>query len=210
MKYVAFDVGNVLFKVDFTPFINKLSRSLNITVSEATYFLNRSHKLHDLGLTVMHDELLDHLKIKSSVLRDDLVLEWNHSIHPADWMIDRMDKFCTKNDLQVILLSNVGLEHAVRMKESFKPYPSFDNAIQHFSCDVGARKPTMLYYQSFLQSYPECKGCPYIDDLEENLKMGARFGFQTMKFSIDDVSGKNYQEDTFEVTIQNLEKFILQ
>lgn len=209
MKYVAFDVGNVLVNVNFQPFINKLSSDLNISLEEATYFMNRSQKLHDLGLTVMHDELIDHLKIRSSVLRDELIEYWNNSITPADWMLEKLDRISSQYDLRVALVSNVGLEHAVRMKKILNYNGFFDKAVKHFSCEVGARKPTFLYYQSFLRMNPEWQGCPYIDDLQENLDTGAKFGFKPFRFSLQEITGINYDEEIFNRTLANLEKFIV-
>lgn len=66
MNYVCLDVGNVLVHVDFQIFIRDLSKQLNITLEEAEYFMNRTHALHDMGLTKMADELRDHFKIKVS------------------------------------------------------------------------------------------------------------------------------------------------
>ena len=50
--YVCLDIGNVLCHVDFNVFLADVSESLNVTTEDAMYFLNRSQKLHDLGLTV--------------------------------------------------------------------------------------------------------------------------------------------------------------
>ena len=60
MNYCCLDIGNVLVDVKFKEFLENLSRTLNITVEDAQYFMNRSQKLHDLGLTIMKDELKDH------------------------------------------------------------------------------------------------------------------------------------------------------
>lgn len=205
MKYAAFDVGNVLFNVNFPGFINKMSKTLNISVEEATYFMNRSQKLHDLGLTVMKDELIDHLHIKSSVLRDELIQDWNHCITPADWLLERIDALCDTHNIQVALLSNVGLEHAVRMREMLSPYKFFQNGITHFSCEVGARKPNIIYYHSFLQLHPEFQGCPYVDDLKENLQVGASFGFKTYRLSLEEITSQNYEDE-----MTSFEAFLIQ
>lgn len=205
MKYAAFDVGNVLFNVNFPGFINKMSKTLNISVEEATYFMNRSQKLHDLGLTVIKDELIDHLHIKSSVLRDELIQDWNHCITPADWLLERIDALCDTHNIQVALLSNVGLEHAVRMREMLSPYKFFQNGITHFSCEVGARKPNIIYYHSFLQLHPEFQGCPYVDDLKENLQVGASFGFKTYRLSLEEITSQNYEDE-----MTSFEAFLIQ
>ena len=205
MKYAAFDVGNVLFNVNFPGFINKMSKTLNISVEDATYFMNRSQKLHDLGLTIMKDELIDHLHIKSSVLREELIQDWNRCITPADWILEKIEALCTSHDIQVAFLSNVGLEHAVRMREMLSPYQFFRNGITHFSCEVGARKPTVLYYQSFLQLHPEFQGCPYFDDLKENLEVGASFGFKPYRLSLEEITAENYNEE-----MADFEAFLIQ
>lgn len=210
MKYAAFDVGNVLLDVDFPGFINKLSRTLNITVEDATYFLNRSHSLHDMGLTVMKDELIDHLHIKSSVLRDELIKDWNNSITPAHWVLEKIDKLTQEHDIQVAFLSNVGLEHAVRMRNTLDHYSFFAKGITHFSCEVGARKPTYLYYQSFLQLHPEFRGCPYFDDLQDNLNIGVKFGFKPFRFALDELGGQNVNDKPFNsAKVEEFEAFLI-
>lgn len=210
MKYAAFDIGNVLVNVNFPGFINKLSKALNISVEDATYFMNRSQKLHDLGLTVMKDELIDHLHIKSSVLRDELIADWNGCITPADWLLEKLDTWCHDHDIQIALLSNVGLEHAVRMRETLGYHEFFKNGITHFSCEVGARKPNALYYHTFLQMHPEFQGCPYFDDLKENLEVGAKFGFKPFRFSLEELTGPNYKEDVFQAEMAAFEAHLLQ
>jgi len=208
MKYAAFDIGNVLVHVNFPGFVDKLSKTLNITTDDAMHFLNRSHALHDLGLTVMRDELTDHLHIKSSVLIDELVEDWNHCITPADWMLDKINDLAAKHEIKIALLSNVGLEHAVRMRKMLQPYLFFHEGITHFSCEVGARKPTLLYYQCFLQLHPEFHGCPYFDDLQPNLDAGAKFGFKPFRISLEEFTGANYNEENYKLIMASFEDFL--
>lgn len=208
--YAVFDIGNVLVNVNFPGFVNKLSKTLNITVEDATYFLNRSHASHDLGLTVMKDELIDHLHIKSSVLRNELIEDWNNCITPADWFLEKIETLSQDNDIKVAFLSNVGSEHAIRMRSILGCYKFFNEGIKHFSCEVGARKPTLLYYQSFLQLHPEFRGCPYFDDLKDNLEVGVQFGFKPFRFSLEDITGPNYEETAFKAEMDSFEAFLLQ
>ena len=91
---------------------------------------------------------------------------------------------------QVALLSNVGLEHAIVMEKILDHHhlhsnKFFSKCVKHLSCQVGARKPTKLYYQSFLQQHPEFEGAAYLDDLQENLDMGKEFGFRPYFFSLE-------------------------
>lgn len=167
--------------VDFGPFLNHLSKALNITFEEAQYFLNRTQKLHDLGCTSVSDELRDHFKIKSPVIIEELLCSWNDKIIKPSFY--RFEKLAETYDVQVALLSNIGFEHA-KMVEEWKPFG--ESVVKHFSCYVGARKPSALFYQSFLLEHPEFRGCLYVDDLQENLNASKRFGFQTIRLSLDE------------------------
>ncbi len=204
MKFCAFDIGNVLVYANFNDFLKKLSKTLNITLEEAMYFMNRSQKLHDLGLTNMSDELRDHFKLKSPVMIEELIIQWNEVIRPADFLLERIDKLEKEHNLKIALLSNVGLEHAARMKQVLGMNTFFNKAIKFFSCDVGARKPTILYYHTFLKLHPEFWGCPYIDDLQENLDVGGSFGLNPFRFSLEELNETNFEEK-----LAALEAFIL-
>lgn len=192
MKRICLDIGNVLCAVDFSHFLQHLSRTLNITLDEAQYFLNRTQKLHDMGLTSVSDELRDHFKIKSPVIIDELLKLWMGIVWRDNMALENM---LEKHKVQVALLSNIGFEHAEMIKEwqaLGRVDPFFPESIKHFSCYVGARKPSSLFYQSFLLDHPEFKGCLYIDDLQENLDTGSKFGFEPFRLSLeeDDISEK--------------------
>lgn len=186
MSYLALDIGNVLFHLNFNAFLKSLSKTLNISVDDAMYFMNRTQKLHDLGYTAMSDELRDHFKIHSDVIIDELIHIWDNTVTPCWESIDKFNNLVKTNNIQVALVSNIGVEHASSIKNKLKDSEFFNNSIKHFSCDVGARKPSMLYYQSFLMQYPEFKGCVYVDDLQENLDASKKFGFQTFKLALSD------------------------
>lgn len=201
MKFVCLDIGNVLCHVDFTEFLRDLSSELNMSLEDALYFLNRTQKLHDLGLTIMKDELHDHLKIKSSVIIDKLLHSWNKSIVPNLQVLDMYNRITQEHGLKVALLSNIGIEHARQAEEILSHGGFFEGAIKHFSCNVGARKPTNLYYQSFLMEYPEFYGCVYVDDVIENLTAGKRYGFQPYHFDLSKMD--------IDVELPEIEKLIL-
>lgn len=198
-KYVCLDIGNVLCHVDFQSFLNKLSKTLNITLDDAMYFMNRTQKLHDLGLTVMADELRDHFKIRSPLIIEELQDAWNNVVSPNLTIIEFFTRLRDRDNLKVALLSNIGIEHAEQIKNKLSHNSFFLYAKKHFSCEVGARKPSMLYYQSFLSIHPEFKGCVYVDDLQENLDASKQFEFKTFKFNLKDY----FEEDVTRITYDN-------
>jgi hypothetical protein len=191
MKTICLDIGNVLCRVDFIPFLEHLSKSLNITLEESQYFLNRTQKLHDLGCTSIADELRDHFKIKSPVIMRELLDLWDDKVIQRDRTY-QLENVVLKHNLQVALLSNIGFEHAKVVGYWASGNGPFSlKSVRHFSCFVGARKPSALFYQSFLWEYPEFKGSLYVDDLQENLDASHRFGFQPFHMALDSA---NYGE----------------
>ena len=179
-KNLCLDIGNVICKINFNPFIDLLSKSLNITREDVWYFLNRVQKLHDVGLTRMEDELKDHFKIKSPVIVDELMEAWNKTLLPNKEIINIINNYAVENNAQIALLSNIGFEHA----DWFNHNVVIQNSIKHFSCFVGARKPSFIYYQSFLQMYPQFEGCTYIDDNRDNLSSAKQIGFSSRYFDL--------------------------
>src|SRR5208282_4959941 len=92
--------------------------------------------------------------------------------------------------IRVALLSNIGKEHSQyfrKLMATAVDSKGISRAIQFFSCEVGARKPSLLYYQTFLYMHPDFKeNCLYIDDLQENLDAAKKLGFKTVKFDLKD------------------------
>lgn len=198
MKYIALDIGNVICHANMDKFIGEISETFNISIDEATRFLRSFQQMHDLGLTNMESQLRVWFDCKSEITSKKLIEHWCNSIIPNQTMCSMLSKLLDA-DVQVALLSNIGIEHAELIEH--KVPGIYHKAIKHFSCFVGARKPSMLYYQSFLLQYPEFKGCLYVDDLMENLESSKQFGFQPYHFSLEN-PGAAYQ-------IHEIEKIIL-
>jgi FMN phosphatase YigB (HAD superfamily) len=204
MKYIAFDIGDVLCHCFEDKFLNAVSEEANISFEEAVRFFKRFWEHHDLGFTTIEDELKDKLNIKSEVKIKKLTDIWMDTLQPnrevfkylCDLMfVDKSLSFNTRTDVQVALLSNIGKEHAAALKDKFDKclwngYGIFDHCIKHLSFEVGARKPSLIYYQSFLSLHPEFTGCLYIDDRDENLITAQKLGFKSHKFSL-----KKYTKD---------------
>lgn len=188
-KYACFDIGNVLCHVNFDKILAAISKEMNITKADVLYFLSRTQKLHDLGLTNLKDELHDHFKIHSEVIMQELLSAWNESVWHEPVMIQLLNEL-TENNVKIALLSNIGFEHANFLTKELSGNKSFRDAIHFFSCNVGTRKPSILYYQSFLMMHPKFQGAIYIDDVQENLDTGKIFGFKTVHFSLDSLTGK--------------------
>lgn len=205
MKYLALDVGNVLVNVNFKSFVDKISKQVNLPLEEAEYFMSRSHSLHDIGMTTMEHQLREHFSIKSPVIIKELLESWNDVIHPNNQVIDAVLDLVNTHDVKTAIVSNVGLEHSIRMAKILDYGNLFEKSVRHLSCHVGARKPTKLYYQSFLSQYPEFTNCVYVDDLIENLNVAESFGFRTFHFALSEMY--DYQ---IAAKLESLKNFVLE
>jgi FMN phosphatase YigB (HAD superfamily) len=185
MMHVATDIGSVLCKVDFTDFLNQLSETTNCTVEEATYFLHRSQKMQDLGITTMEEDLKTHFKINSNTVSQRLLSSWMTSIQPDYTVLEMYSRLVDLYGVKFALLSNMGIEHSTQINRLLDYNDFFAKCVPHFSCQVGARKPTSIFFQSFLMDHPEFKECLYVDDLIDNLATAKKYGFQGYHFSID-------------------------
>lgn len=186
MKRVCLDIGSVLCTVDYQSFVEMISTTFNLTLADSKRFLKRFQQMHDLGFTTMEDELKDRFGLKSEATIQKLVRHWNDCVKTSYEMLAMLNNVKRQHGLEVALLSNIGPEHAVLMEDRLAWGGFFKDAVKHLSCAVGARKPSKLYYQSFLQQHPEFTCSIYVDDLQENLDASKPFGFQTFRLSLEE------------------------
>lgn len=170
--YLAMDVGNVLCNVNLNLF--------TMYLRDPDEFLHKFNELHDIGFTTIRKELEKECYIDTNFL----LSQWEKTIVPNKEMIDFIDHLCSKYNIKLALLSNMGLEHLELMHKHLGSL--WDNSVKYFSYQVGARKPSYVYYNTFLSMYPEFKGCIYVDDLIQNLEAGEKFGFKSHYLSLED------------------------
>lgn len=179
---VAFDLGQVLVKVDDSNF-GYAYHSICKTTQDYIIFLDAIQKLQDTGLVTIKQALRN--KFGNSILpyEDQLIKAWNNNIRPHDKMMKFLE-YLKSQSVEIGILSNIGIYHAAAMRTKYPEVFAGCKSI-HLSCEVGVRKPSRLFFQSFLWDNYEFNGCPYIDDLPENLAMGSRCGFEPINFNIN-------------------------
>lgn len=202
MKYIALDIGSVLCTVDIKPVVNTVSEVCNVSLEESMSFLKRMQKMHDLGLTTMEYELKEKFHIRSEALIEKVHEDWLYAVTPHLPMLDMLNYLKENVGIKIALLSNIGLEHAEMMPKVLNHNGFYDDTIKWFSCEVGARKPSFIYYQSFLSQHPEFKGCLYVDDLAENLTSGAQFGFRTFQLDLSEAAAEEKIKEISQIMIQ--------
>lgn len=184
MKYLAVDLGNVVIEVSFEFFLKELGVITRFSFDECFNYLCRVSKSHDLGLISIVDGLQDHFNIRlNKEDRQYITSLWKNTVK-SNIAINEYLNELINSGVKIALLSNMGTEHRNMMREIITA-PVYDAAIKFFSCDVGAIKPTYLYYKTFLDMYPEFKGCIYLDDKIENIETSKLFGFDARQFELD-------------------------
>jgi FMN phosphatase YigB (HAD superfamily) len=181
---IALDIGNVLCTVDLDPFIAKAGEVLGWTELRVNALCNAAR--HDIGITDIVADFRDEFHLNGlHILPEDLAAlreSWMICVHPVPEIAELLDSILEEGD-QIALLSNIGRDHVEMIRTSF---PSvYNRCIQHFSCEVGARKPSKLFFQSFLWERPEFRGCIYLDDRLENVEAAKRAGFRAQVFDLD-------------------------
>ena len=181
-NYLALDVGNVVLDMNFDSFLSHLSKTLNISHKDAWSFLERTQKLHDLGFTLIRDEIRDHFKIHSEDLIEGIMESWSQTLQPNEGVI-RWAESLLDRGVKIALVSNMGHEHLQIMRHKLGGR-LYDESVRFFSAEVGARKPQMIFYHLFLSLYPDWKGSIYLDDNDQNVEAGAKFGLRSISFDL--------------------------
>lgn len=191
-KRIAFDIGNVLFRFDPSPLLDLLI-GLNIVENTAMAyeFMGGSFQhSQEIGLYDIKQRFYQlNPKLSSDTLQE-IYDRWMETFEPSLPMIEIVEELIA-NKHSVALLSNIGPDHAKFVRDKCK---IFDKCIQHFSCDVGARKPTRLFFQSFHIQNCWGRDTLYFDDREDNIAMGGEYHnavlFDINSFTSDEEAAK--------------------
>lgn len=180
--HIAFDIGNVLFYYELDVFRKEMiEQNLFAHNSEVDLFISEAEHLSYIGATTLHKSLSSRFPNLNEHNKQLIINAWNNTITPNQQMLNFINELKSEN-IKIALLSNMGLEHAKHIR---KNYPEvFDVTAVHLSYEVGAFKPTKIFYQSFLLEHEDFLGCVYLDDLKENVIAGASFKFKAIEFDI--------------------------
>lgn len=186
-RRVAFDIGNVLCHVDVVGvFFDWLVQEKIVESREQAHeFIGGIQCGQDLGLYNVRQGFYRFNPHLSKKRLQDIHDKWLDIVKPSDEMLGVLEDALTKG-YEIALLSNIGKDHSNVLRIKCK---IFQKCIQHFSCEVGARKPCKLFYQSFLLQHNWPKNIMFFDDRIENIE-AAKDYFFGIQFDID-----NYKND---------------
>jgi FMN phosphatase YigB (HAD superfamily) len=189
---VIFDVGRVLCNVNLSTFIKEFDKLIGPKINfrlNGMDFLSSIQCLQDSGHTTVYDSLLDlNRRIDDSTIWQPEIREvtnaWKNTVTPYKQMIE-FKSWCLQNNHSVAILSNMGHEHKAYI---LSKYPEvFDGCKTFFSCDLGYRKPSSLFFYLFLNQFPSFKKSLYLDDLHENLGTGDEMGLKGYHINLEEI-----------------------
>jgi FMN phosphatase YigB (HAD superfamily) len=209
---IAFDIGEVLCHINWKPFKDRFldfKYSININFDR---FMRGLQKQQDIGVMTVEQYLIqngvneytlkDRHGLMGEVIKGTLVENWNCAVEPCQFMIDFKNNLLERG-INIALLSNIGITHLEHIRQNHKNM--IDGCIEHYSCEVGARKPSKLFFQSFLLENPEFYGSLYVDDRQDNLDMAEKCGFRPYLFNVENINS-DYEA---EIEIKNILGIIL-
>ena len=179
-RRLALDIGNVLFHVNVNKFVDRFNEVTGETHGMA--FLEGIQAGQDIGLYNMRQAVARFYPGISEEKLDLLSLAWNDTAVSSGnilWYVSGL----IDAGWEVALLSNIGFDHKIVISNLLPS--NFDRTIKHFSCDVGARKPSQLFYLSFCIKHPDWINSLFLDDREENISSANDFLY-AKRFNLDD------------------------
>jgi len=196
---IAFDIGNVICHVHMNTFYDFLVKEGVVQDKEhAEEFICGIQHPQDLGLYNIRQGFYRFNPSLPKKTLQDLHDVWLDIVVPAQPMLNLLETLLD-NGFHVALLSNIGYDHAGVVRQKCKV---FQRCNQHFSCEVGARKPTKLFYQSFALQYSWSDGVLFFDDRSENIE-GSKGYFNGIQFDLDnfgtDEKAADFLRDTIEI-----------
>ena len=168
-KKLCLDIGNVLVYVDLDFFANKvLEMGYVKDTKEANSFLDKVQGIQDIGLYDISTLLKIYLSVTNDSDANDITNAWLNCIRPCEEMLEEVSRLID-DGWSISLLSNIGKDHAYMLRNSSAYESVINRCYQHFSCEIGARKPSRLFYQSFLLERKDFHDALFLDDREENV-----------------------------------------
>ncbi len=185
-KHIALDIGQVLVHVDNNIFYRELVlQKCCSNMEEADMFLTAVQPSLDNGIYDMQSALYTYFPTLLDYQIDALIEAWLAVVSVCKPTLDILTQVIAEG-ANVSLLSNIGKDHAEYLSDICGE--QFNYCVKHFSYLVGARKPTKLYFQSFLLeqfNVPYYKGnILFLDDKLENIEAAKAHGFNAKIFDI--------------------------
>ncbi len=170
-----FDIGNVLLRLDFPSFEQKIFPQ---GIPPEIWSLKDPYEMGKISDQDFLQTILTYTNEDLSL--EDCVSAWNDIFLPHPPMWELVERLKSKGHT-LILFSNTNALHSEYFLSQYPVFKHFDH--HHFSQEVGAIKPNAPFYTTAIEKYGLTPSeTPYFDDLPENIAAGEHFGFQCHQY----------------------------
>jgi len=189
------DVGNVLVTVNMSAVYHEALRlGLAKSEYEAKKLLDYCDSFLNLGMMDMETFLFGHFNsvhlsggelVSSLRAFKDFWVDGNWislNTEILDYLLDNVYQFD-----DIALVSNIGFDH-YKVIHEMHPFFKHEHVSWFASCEVGAQKPSKIYYDLLMRGADEEATYLFVDDREINLKAAQirlchKFDVQTFQFN---------------------------
>lgn len=183
IKTIIFDIGNVLMKFDYMPYVKRL-----LGDDEAVYRVNgaiwRSGYWNELDRGGDVTELLSLMLAADPEYQEEIRLTFENvgqCMFRMEYAIPWIQALKARG-YQVLFLSNYSRYIMDAKPEVLDFLPYMDGGV--FSCDVRLVKPDPAIYQTICEKYALVPGeCVFLDDNAANVQAARAFGINAILFT---------------------------
>ena len=179
---IIFDLGNVLFKLNFDKPLNRMARLTGLSREDllSAFRGDRIHSEFERGELTTNEFLNRFRKLLPVEIDMDVLLNLYCDIF-TDVLLERefIEKLCACHDLYI--LSNTNQAHFNYLHKKYPIWHMFDKIFLSF--EIGVMKPAPEIYSYLLKRVPQSASeLVFIDDIIENVQGAQKAGIRGILF----------------------------
>lgn len=177
-----FDIGNVLLKLHFENFYQKI-----LGAPDATVPANLQYLMDQVEIGTINDEefVTRSAALFGNHITPEVFTEAWQNIFSLNHPMWEVVKKLHADNHRLILFSNTNGVHTTDFLARYPDFTFFHH--HHFSQEVGSAKPYPEFYHAAVDNYQlDPSETIYLDDLADNISTGKKFGFHSWQYDFND------------------------
>lgn len=188
IKTLIFDFGDVFINLDKK---GAMKHALDLfRLNDFTPKMNHINELYEQGKITSDEFISFYLQTFPYLTKHQIVDAWNFILNDfPEHRLKFAEDLASKQQYQLILLSNTNELHIKWIQEQVGFYNEFKNCFHRFylSHEIGLRKPNRNIFQFVLDKNKlNANECLFIDDTKDNIITAEKMGFHV--WNIDETS----------------------
>jgi len=183
IKNIIFDLGGVLYNVDYQTTVQRLSDLFFRTMEfsqEKEWQIIAEYEKGNISTEMFREKLSAAFDYEGNIENDTFDDAWNSMLKGFYEYAEPVLDTLVRRGYAIAILSNINSLHLQYIQ---KKSPSIFSSVKHvfFSCEIGLRKPELSCFQHVLDT---CAWDPqetlFVDDAERHCNAAASLGIHTL------------------------------